>query len=338
MLFGIESSCDESSIALFCENRGVVYERTYTQSHVAYGGVVPALATKKHLEQLPILLEEVREHFSYEHIKKIAVTYGPGLGGCLAMGLSMAKAMALYLNIPFVGVNHLFGHAFSPFISLHEEDPKNFFSNIKPFLPHCGLLVSGGNTLLFEVREDLTLHSLGCTLDDAAGEAFDKGAKLLGFPYPGGAYIEKYAQKGNPQACPFPVPYKNKKELMFSFSGLKTALRYFLEKITDTQLNQQLSDICASYQAAIVESLRIKVKHALQASPYKSLGLSGGVANNKALRSEFSNLGLSLNMPVFIAKPHYCGDNAAMIAFAAYIKSGCLSDDYSLCFNSSLSI
>lgn len=320
MILAIESSCDESAIALFCEQEGILGEWIYSQLdlHKQYGGVVPALASREHLKAFGPLLKTALKLCNNKKITKIAVTYGPGLASCLALGISLAKALSLALQTPLVGVNHLHGHAYSPFINLHKHSPNAFSQQFRHLLPHLGLIVSGGNTLLFSIDDKQAIQIIAQTIDDAAGEALDKGAKLLGMPYPGGALIEKTSKSGNPYAIKFPQAFPSPDEMRFSFSGLKTNLRYRLEKMTDQKLQEELPDLCASYQEAIVQILIKKTQQALEKNTYASLGLSGGVSNNQRLRDLFSLLGRTHHIPSLIAEPKHTGDNAAMIAFAAF--------------------
>ncbi len=330
MILGIESSCDESALALFTADKGVVGEWVHSQIslHEKYGGVVPDLASREHLQNFLPLLEVsgVLEHRS--DIRKIAVTQGPGLAGCLALGITFAKSLAFAWEVPLVGVNHLRGHAYSPFIKLHESEPAAFSEAFEALLPHLGLIVSGGNTILFEIDLEKRVSVIAETVDDAAGEALDKGAKLLGLTYPGGPQVEKFAVNGDPELFDFPRAIAPRNERRFSFSGLKTSLRYRIEKMNDATLTQALPDICASYQCAVVDQLCGKTRHVLEESAYKSLGLSGGVANNKTLRTALKKLADRYGIPCYIAEPRHTGDNAAMIAFAADVDaaSTCTSE------------
>lgn len=343
MILGIESSCDESALALFCPKTGFLLSRIYSQLdlHAEYGGVVPDLATREHLKRFPMLLNELKKEDGWNEIQKIAVTIGPGLAGCLAIGISLAKAIALQLNRPLTGVNHLRAHAFSPFIDLYGENPQDFIRNRDALLPHLGLLVSGGNTILFRIDREGLITVLAETVDDAAGEALDKGAKLLGLPYPGGPQMEELAQKGDAKRHTFPRPFADNNKKAYSFSGLKTSLRYRLEKMSGREIEQEKNSLCASYQQAVVDSLLAKVRQILTASPhsYKSLGLSGGVANNQCLRQHFSQLAERFAIPCRIAQPQYTGDNAAMIAFAAVVDpKGVQEKNEKLGFHPSLPI
>ncbi|MDX2110781.1 MAG: tRNA (adenosine(37)-N6)-threonylcarbamoyltransferase complex transferase subunit TsaD [Verrucomicrobiota bacterium] len=322
MIFAIESSCDESALALFTPSEGLLGEWVHSQLdlHKIYGGVVPDLASREHLANFPWLLQEAQKVLAGRKPTLIAVTHGPGLAGCLALGVALAKSLALAWECPLVGVNHLRGHAFSPFIATHAAALNDFPNAWKSLLPHLGLIVSGGNTVLFAIDRERQLTILAQTVDDAAGEGLDKGAKLLGLPYPGGPHIEKLAATGDPKAYDFPRAFPSASEMHFSFSGLKTSLRYLMEKLPDDELQQCLPNLCASYQTAVIDALSRKTTQALtQYGPFVSLGLSGGVANNKALRSRFADLASRRRIPLLAAHPRHTGDNAAMIAFAAYV-------------------
>lgn len=323
MILALESSCDESAVALFDPPFGLMGEWVHTQieQHQPYGGILPDLASREHLKNFPYVISSALAELGSGRPEQIAVTAGPGLAGCLALGISSAEALGLAWNCPVVGVNHLRGHAFSPFIGLHREDPEKFGIHFASQLPHLGLIVSGGNTVLFEINVDLKIRVVAETVDDAAGEALDKGAKLLGMPYPGGPLIEKHALRGNPEAFEFPRAFIQSGEARFSFSGLKTSLRYALEKIPEENFTNILADLCASYQAAVVDALSGKVGQILKRNrrKWKSLGLSGGVANNRSLRSAFSTLADRYGLRMHIAEPRHTGDNAAMIAFAAWL-------------------
>ncbi|HRE83759.1 MAG TPA: tRNA (adenosine(37)-N6)-threonylcarbamoyltransferase complex transferase subunit TsaD [Opitutaceae bacterium] len=333
MILALESSCDETAVALFDPRYGLRGEWISSQIalHEKYGGVVPDLATREHLQTFVPLLAEARQASSdWRDLTQIAVTQGPGLAGCLAMGVAAAKSLAWGLGLPLTGINHLRGHAFSPFLPLHAEDPERFAQRWKEWLPHLGLIVSGGNTLLFTLDEALRITLLSSTRDDAAGEALDKGAKLLGLGYPGGPLIEKTALSGDAEAFPFPRGIGQRDELDFSFSGLKTSLRYRLEKMTTEDVSRRLPDLCASYQQAVIDALVKKAGAALRAGDYRSLGLSGGVGNNRTLRAELEKVGKHFGLPLLAALPRHTGDNAGMIAFTAWVdpqvQAGPLAD------------
>ncbi len=322
MILAIESSCDESALALFDPALGMAGEWVHSQiaRHRAYGGVVPDIAGREHLAHFPALLDHVRDCLGGGTPARIAVTVGPGLAGCLALGVALARALAQVFGCPVAGVNHLRGHVFSPFIAAHARNPAGFDAWLAARLPHLGLVVSGGNTLLVRIAADRSLTVLARTVDDAAGEALDKGAKLLGLAYPGGPLIEARARGGNSAAFAFPRPSRRTADERFSFSGLKTSLRYQIEKFDDSALDAAMADICASYQQAVVDALVIKTDQRLRAENggYRSLGLSGGVANNAALRTAFAALAEKHRLPLHVAQPRHTGDNAGMIAFAAH--------------------
>lgn len=298
---------------------------------------MPDVASREHLEHFPSLLKTVLDQMDGEVPERLAVTAGPGLAGCLALGISLSKSLAVAWDRPLVGVNHLRGHAWSPFISMHGEAPEGFEERLEAALPHLGLIVSGGNTILFEIGEDRSLKMIAETVDDAAGEALDKGAKLIGMPYPGGPLIEKQGLDGNRERFEFPRAFMNSGERKFSFSGLKTSLRYTLEKIAPEDLEATMPDLCASYEEAVVGALVGKTRQIIRRNPgrWKSLGLSGGVANNARLRAGISALGEVHEMPVYLAERRHTGDNAAMIAFAAWVdpKGVKTSEDFGLGFD-----
>lgn len=325
MILGVESSCDDTGLALWDAAEGdFIYEKTSSQVdlHALYGGVVPQLAAREHLRNFPILLENLKRTVELGNISSIAVTCGPGLPGSLAAGIAFARSLGMLLDRPVMGIHHLRGHLLSPFIGkiatgyrfekITKETGTDYF-------PHLALLVSGGNTLLAEIDKDFQVKVLAGTVDDAAGEAIDKGAKLLGLRYPGGPEIEHYAQRGDPKRYNFPRAFLGKDELHFSFSGLKTSLRYFLEKLADEALQEQFADICASYQLAVIDVLVKKTEQALEKKNYRSVGISGGVSNNRLLRERISVMGKRFGIPVLLPQAKYTGDNASMIAFAAAV-------------------
>jgi N6-L-threonylcarbamoyladenine synthase len=343
MILALETSCDETAVAVFDPARGLTLELVHSQIalHEQYGGVVPDLATREHLRNLPPLLRRLRAGADFGGITAVAVTHGPGLAGCLAIGLAAAKALALERRLPLLGVNHLRGHAWSPFIAVHEAAPASFASRLDALLPHLGLIVSGGNTLLFEIDRGRRIAMLSCTRDDAAGEALDKGAKLLGLGYPGGPLIEQRAAAGRPDAYRFPRGVQPNGDLSFSFSGLKTSLRYVVEKMSTDEVAAKINDLCASYQQAVIDALAKKTAAALDRGPsvdsppagagqgrYASLGLSGGVANNGPLRAALAATARDQGIPFHAAQPRHTGDNAGMIGFAAWCDpAGCASNE-----------
>ncbi len=347
MILALESSCDETAVAVFDPAAGLKGEWVHSQIalHEAYGGVVPDLASREHLAHFSPLLQRALATLAPGEVSRIAVTQGPGLAACLAMGLAAAKGLGVAWGVPVVGVNHLRAHAFSPFISLHAANPAAFDAEFARLLPHLGLLVSGGNTALFAIDEARKITLLASTMDDAAGEALDKGAKLLGLGYPGGPQVEKLAAGGRADAFAFPKAVAQRSTLEFSFSGLKTSLRYQLEKMPAAEIELRKADLCASYQAAVFDALVRKSRLALEGGhvgrgrltppsneagsaippysegiSYRSFGLSGGVANNRALQGLLETVAKQRNLPFLQAQPQHTGDNAGMIAFAAWAE------------------
>ncbi|MDD3180627.1 MAG: tRNA (adenosine(37)-N6)-threonylcarbamoyltransferase complex transferase subunit TsaD [Opitutaceae bacterium] len=316
----MESSCDETALAVFDPTCGLVGEWVHSQIalHEVYGGVVPDLASREHLKNFGPLLHRAVAAVPAAQVTQLAVTRGPGLAACLAMGLATAKSLSLAWGVPLVGVNHLRAHAFSPFISLHAADPARFDAEMGKRLPHLGLLVSGGNTALFSIDAQRRIRLLASTLDDAAGEALDKGSKLLGLGYPGGPQVERLARTGNARAYAFPKAVAQRSSLDFSFSGLKTSLRYQLEKMPLAEVEGRRADLCASYQRAVVDALVRKTRLALERGAYRSLGLSGGVANNQLLQAELELVARKQGVVFYRALSQHTGDNAGMIAFAAW--------------------
>lgn len=330
MILGIESSCDESALALFCKDRGLIWESVHSQlaTHAVHGGVVPELAVREHLKKFPELMQQMPAKM--KEVKKIAVTVGPGLAGSLAMGMALGKALALQYNLPLVGVNHLRAHAWSVFMPMHAQEKSNFAARLERELPHIGLLISGGNTLMYEIDANCEIKLIARTQDDAAGEALDKAAKMLGLPYPGGPLLEKLAAGGNPKKVEFPLPFRESSEVAFSFSGMKTALRYQLQAMSAAEVEAQKADIAASFQAAVVEAIVFMLRRALKrGSVYKSIGLCGGVAQNTHLRESLQKLSDEFKLPLYRAEPKHCGDNAAMVAFAAWADAGGTQGTYS---------
>lgn len=309
-ILGIESSCDETSVAIL-NNYEVKANLISSQHfHKTFGGVVPELSSRAHLQMVKPLIDAALKtsNLKLKDIDLITATAGPGLIGALLVGLTFAKGLSFSLNKPFVAVNHIDGHIFSGF--LMEQ---------KPEFPMLVLVVSGGHTLLLYVKSFIEIFLLGTTVDDAAGEAFDKVSKLLGFGYPGGPQIEASALKGNENEIKFPVA-ELKDEYNFSFSGLKTSVLRFVQKnfpdrvIPETELN----NISASFQKALIDALMQKVNRALHNFNVKSLSLVGGVAANTRLRNEFNNLAHKFKITCIIPSLEYCGDNAAMIALRGF--------------------
>ena len=327
MILALETSCDETALAVFDPERGMVGEwiRSQTEIHGLHGGVVPDLAAREHLRQVVPLLLAGRESWAGGAVGSVAVTSGPGLAACLALGVAAAKALALALKVPLLGVNHLRGHAWSAFISEHASGPDHFEGALAGLLPHLGLIASGGHTILFRIDSDRTIAPLSSTRDDAAGEALDKGAKLLGLGYPGGPLIEKAAVGGRAGAFDFPRGLDRRADLDFSFSGLKTSLRYQLERMPPDEVRARMADLCASYQQAVVDALARKTRAALGRGGFRSLGLSGGVGNNSVLRERLAGEAGRARVRFLAARPEHTGDNAAMIGFAAWADPGALA-------------
>jgi N6-L-threonylcarbamoyladenine synthase len=315
-ILGIESSCDETSVAILSDEEVKVNLISSQHFHRAYGGVVPELSSRAHLQIVKPLVDSALQSakLNVNEIDLIAATAGPGLIGALLVGLTFAKGLSYSLDKPFLAVNHIEGHIFS-----------GFLMDQKPVFPMLVLVVSGGHTLLLYVENFKRIFLLGTTVDDAAGEAFDKVSKLLGFGYPGGPQIEVSALKGDEKSIKFPVA-ELKDEYNFSFSGLKTAvLRYVQKNYTDGKIPESdLNNISASFQKALVDALVQKVNLALHNHKVKSLSLVGGVAANKKLGNEFNNLADRFKIPCIIPASSYCGDNAAMIALRGFqlYKSG----------------
>lgn len=312
ILLAIESSCDETSAAIICNGK-IANNIVATQSvHENYGGVVPELASRAHEKNIVPVVDEAMKNAGVElnDLDAIAFTQGPGLLGALMVGASFAKSLALALDLPLIGVNHMEAHILAHFL---EEPHPNF-----PFL--C-LTVSGGHTQIVKVESALQMEVIGHTLDDAVGEAFDKSAKLMGFTYPGGPLIDKYAIGGDPNKFKFPDAAIA--GLNFSFSGIKTAFMYFLRdnvKANPTFIEDNRPDICASLQHSLVRMLIQKLKKASDQTKIKEIAIAGGVSANKGLREELAKVAEKKRWRVFIPKLEYCTDNAAMIAMNAHFK------------------
>lgn len=324
MILGIESSCDESALALLDRDVGLRGEWISSQIalHADYGGVVPDLASREHLNNFGPMLEEAGRSFDLRQVAEIVVTVGPGLAGCLAMGMAAANALGVAWKVPVYGANHLRAHAHSVFVAEYERAPVTFDERLPSLLPHLSLIVSGGNTLLVRIEKDRSLRLLGGTIDDAAGEALDKGAKLMDLGYPGGPKLENVGRAGNPQAFDFPRALMNKPNLDFSFSGLKTSLRYTLDRYEGAEILERMPDLCASYQWAVVDALIRKADKALQGGGFKSIGLCGGVSNNQLLRDKFESLAERRGQKALLAQRKHTGDNAGMIAFSHVFEKG----------------
>lgn len=312
LLLGIETSCDDTATAIVSDGRDVLAAVSSNQDafHAKYGGIVPEIASRRHVALLSAAVEDalVRAGIGFDQVDGIAVTRGPGLIGSLVVGVAAAKALAFALDKPLYGVNHLHGHIFAPFLDRPESPP----------YPFMALLVSGGHSQLVAVESPTALQIVGRTHDDAAGEAYDKTARLLGIPYPGGAELDRLARDGNALAYAFPRHRPAAGSLDLSFSGLKTSVRYFLESPAGRDARRE--DVAASFQAAVVDVLVARVHAAFESGRYRAVILSGGVAANSALQAALRDWGARNGVHVFIPPVKYCTDNAAMIAAAAYYQ------------------
>ena len=319
ILLAIETSCDETAAAVVRDGRDILSSVISSQIaiHAAYGGVVPEIASRKHLESLaPVVNQALRDAgVGMEALEGVAVTRGPGLSGALLVGFSAAKAIAAARKIPFVGVHHIEGHLFATF--LEQEVP----------FPFLALVVSGGHTHLYHVEGFGNNTTLGRTIDDAAGEAYDKSAKIMGMSYPGGALIDRMARNGNPDTIRFPRPLLHDGTLNFSFSGLKTAVLQQVAKSPVAIPSQAADDLCASFQEAVCHVLAAKTEAAIRQTGVTRLVVAGGVACNSGLRSRMASLCTRLGVELSIPPPSLCGDNAAMLAVPGdyYLSHGVVS-------------
>ena len=302
---GIETSCDETAIAIYDSNKGIIGESIYSQMkmHAEYGGVVPELASRDHCLKIIDVLKDALGDYQLIDIDQIAYTSGPGLLGALLIGESFAQGLSSALQVPLIPINHLEGHLMSPMMEYPEIS-----------MPFICLLVSGGHSMIVDVKAKGDYEIIGQSQDDAVGEAFDKVSKLLGLPYPGGPHIEKLALKGNPKAYDFPRPMIHSDNLDMSLSGLKTAVLYTVQKVKEIN-NHIKADIAASFQKAVTDVLIAKIKKTMNQTNRSDVIIAGGVAANKYIRKEFKELENTLNIRVYYPDLKYCGDNAAMIAF-----------------------
>ena len=314
-ILGIESSCDDTAAAVI-KNGTILSNVIATQSiHKEYGGVVPELASRAHQQNIvPVVqLALQKANIDKKQLNAIAFTRGPGLMGSLLVGTSFSKSLAMGLEIPLIDVNHMQAHILAHFIKSERHTAPTF-----PFL---ALTISGGHTQIVKVSNHFEMEVIGQTLDDAVGEAFDKSAKLLGLPYPGGPLIDKYSKQGNPKAFPFPKPKVG--PLDFSFSGLKTSVLYFVERNVKEDpdfINKNLNDICASLQYTIVDYLMDKIKNAVKQTGIKEVAIGGGVSANSGIRKALKNAEKNLAWKVHIPNLEFCTDNAAMIAIVGELK------------------
>lgn len=308
-ILGIETSCDETGVAIYNSERGLLAHHLYSQIglHIEFGGVVPELASRDQIRKLLPLIQQTLHDagLTQQDINAIAYTVGPGLAGALMVGACVGRSLAYAWQVNAIPVNHLEAHLLAPML---EADPPGF--------PHVALLVSGGHCALIRVDGVGHYHLLGETLDDAVGEAFDKTARLLGYPYPGGPKIAKLAESGNTTRFQFPRPMTDRPGLDFSFSGLKTFCANTLKTAGDD--DQTKADIAAAFQAAAIDTLSIKAKRALQQTGLKTLVVSGGVSANQLLRQELHTMTTALNARVYFPRLEFCTDNGAMVAYAGF--------------------
>jgi N6-L-threonylcarbamoyladenine synthase len=314
-ILGIESSCDDTSASVICNGQVLSNVVANQEIHAKYGGVVPELASRAHQQNIvPVIHQAIRDaNIGKKDLSAIAFTQGPGLMGSLLVGTSFAKSLSLGLGIPLIAVNHMQGHVLAHFIDDEKQE--------KPPFPFLCLTISGGHTQIVKVSHYFKMEILGESIDDAVGEAFDKSAKILGLAYPGGPLIDKYAKLGNPYAFKFTKP--KIKGLNFSFSGLKTAILYFIQKEVGKNPNfieENLHDICASVQHTIVEILFDKIKKATEKTGITQIAIAGGVSANSEIRKVLKSYEEKLDWKTYIPKFEYTTDNAAMIAIVGYLK------------------
>jgi len=314
-ILAIESSCDDTAAAVLCNDKVLSNVVANQEIHQQYGGVVPELASRAHQQNIvPVVSAALRiANIDKNEVSAIAFTSGPGLLGSLLVGTSFATSFALGLDIPLIDINHMQAHILAHFINEEGYD--------KPTFPFIALTISGGHTQIVRVDDYFKMTILGETIDDAVGEAFDKSAKLMGLPYPGGPLIDKHAAKGNPQAYTFTKP--RVKELNFSFSGLKTQIMYFLQRNTEENpdfIKENLEDICASIQYTIVNIILDKLERAVKHTGIKQIAIGGGVSANTGIRQALKDAEQSKGWQTYLPKFEYTTDNAAMIGIAGYLK------------------
>lgn len=321
-ILGIESSCDDTSAAVICNGKVLTNVVANQEIHAKYGGVVPELASRAHQQNIvPVIQQAIQQaNIDKKQLSAIAFTRGPGLMGSLLVGSSFARSLSLALDIPLISVNHMQAHVLAHFIEDENQQ--------KPPFPFLCLTISGGHTQIVKITNYFEMAVIGETLDDAVGEAFDKSAKILGLPYPGGPFIDKYARLGNPNAFEFSKP--KMADLNFSFSGLKTGILYFIQKKVKENPNfieENLNDICASIQRTIVEILFDKLEKAVELTGIKHIAIAGGVSANSEIRETLKAAEEKFGWKTYIPKFEYTTDNAGMIAIAGYLKY--LENDFS---------
>ncbi|OOF64859.1 tRNA (adenosine(37)-N6)-threonylcarbamoyltransferase complex transferase subunit TsaD [Rodentibacter pneumotropicus] len=315
-ILGIETSCDETGVAIYDEEKGLIANQLYTQIalHSDYGGVVPELASRDHIRKTAPLIQAAlaEANLTADQIDGVAYTSGPGLVGALLVGSTIARALAYAWNVPAIGVHHMEGHLLAPML---DEN--------RPHFPFIALLVSGGHTQLVQVEGVGKYNVIGESIDDAAGEAFDKTAKLLGLDYPGGAALSRLAEKGSPSRFNFPRPMTDRPGLDFSFSGLKTFAANTVNQAIKEEgelTAQTKADIAYAFQDAVIDTLAIKCKRALKDTSYQRLVIAGGVSANKKLRETLEKMMKDLKGEVFYPQPQFCTDNGAMIAYTGFLR------------------
>ena len=314
-ILAIESSCDDTSAAVLCNGKVLSNVVATQKIHEEYGGVVPELASRAHQQNIvPVVHQALATaNIDKKLVSAIAFTRGPGLMGSLLVGTSFAKSLAMGLKVPLIEVNHMQAHILAHFI---EDGDK-----AKPRFPFLALTISGGHTQIVKVKDYFDMEILGETLDDAVGEAFDKSAKLLGLPYPGGPFLDRYAQQGNPDAFQFPEPKVD--GLNFSFSGLKTSILYFIQKQSKSDpdfIKEHINDICASIQKRIISILINKLEMAAEQTGIKEIAIGGGVSANSGIRAALKQMEGSHGWHTYIPKFEYCTDNGAMIGIVGHLK------------------
>jgi len=312
-VLGIETSCDETAVAIMDEKQGLLANQLYSQTelHSPYGGVVPELASRDHIRKLGPLLQETLKLSGLDlkqDIDAIAYTSGPGLMGALMVGAGFARSLAWSIQKPAIAIHHMEAHLLAPLIE-----------NISPEYPYVALLVSGGHTLLVNIEDIGNYRIMGESIDDAVGEAFDKAAQMLGLPYPGGPEIARLALQGNSKRFTFPRPMTDRPGLDFSFSGIKTHVLNTLKGLPNVD-HQARADVACAFEDAVVDTLRIKVLRAMQESGAKTLVVAGGVGANKKLRQQLKEKLAKKDLDVFYPAPEYCTDNAAMVAQLGLLK------------------
>lgn len=319
MILAIETSCDDTSVAIVNDERRVLCCLVASQDlvHKPFGGVVPEIASRNHTFHLLPLIDQAlqKTKTDWKDIQGIAVTNRPGLVGALIVGLVTAKTLALAKGKPFIGIHHIEGHIMAPFLKDDEYEGPDFYKD-----PFIALVISGGHTQLYKTGGFNRYETLGQTMDDAAGEAFDKFAKMISLPYPGGVQVDKWSQQGDPKAFDFPRPLIKDEDYTFSFSGLKSAALRKIKSMSENEIESRKADLCASYQEAIVDVLMNRLQRAVRETGLKKVVVSGGVSANSCLRTRVSQWTSDNNLELAIPPLRFCTDNAAMIGLAGLLR------------------